>query len=134
MDDDLYSVPAHGVHSRDDVRYRAEARQTEIDELLASGASDEDAAAKIREAVAAHDADQAAYNASLQAGTAYIATPRLELVEALLGTPEGDEHAWRFGLTAGDLTVEQYTAMRRNGLSWAEIGKRATEARKAMRR
>lgn len=57
-------------------------------------------------------------------------TPPLDVVQALLGTPTGDEYAASFGLEMGDFSTDQIQAMRRNGLSWQEIAARATGRRK----
>lgn len=128
MSEDLYGVPSGEIHSRDEVRHRAAARNAEIDGLLAAGVSDDQAAAFVTDAVAAHEADNAAYAASVKAGTAVLktgrGTPRLEVVESLLGTPMGDENAHAYGLHTGELSIEQIQVMRRNGTSYAEIANR----------
>jgi hypothetical protein len=55
--------------------------------------------------------------------------PPLEIVEAMLGTPMGDESAWYYGLDKGDFSVEQIQTMVRNGLSAKEIAARAAGRR-----
>lgn len=133
--DDPFKVPARGIHHRSDIESRTAARNAEIGELMASGASEDVVAARIADAVAAHEADKAALDASFAALTANLVTgwgtPRMEVVEGLLGTPQGDESAALFGFGLGDFTTEQIMAMKANGLSWQEINARCVARRHA---
>ncbi|WP_190856065.1 hypothetical protein [Actinomadura sp. RB99] len=133
MSDDLFRVPARGINHRSEIRNRTAARNAEIDALIESGASDEDVAARIRKAVTAQEADNAAFDASLAALTVNLVNgsgaPRMEVVESLLGTPQGDDYAGAYGFDLGDFSRDQLMVMRQNGLSWQQIAAR-TASRK----
>lgn len=125
MTDDLFVVPPEGLHSGRDVETRRQARRRALDELVASGAAEEDVTAAIDATVAADAADCDALTASRAAGTAFVVTgygvPPMHVAESLLGTPAGDASAVHYGFDTSAPTRDQIMAMRQRGMGWAEI-------------